>query len=260
MGRVDTMKQSESTVHHAHNRAGRRTISEKTSRTVTEDLLEAESLRFAKSEIHHEASWIRGANLGLVAVCVGLVLLLTGVWAPPLTLGGFASVLAILATVFIVTALVPPTTMALYGLYFDAILLRAQQHAVLAEALRAERARLRADYERTTEAVEGEFRILQSQQRIENRSLAQQVRTQSDLAIFTAAVFQRDEGLSFRHWQRRGLPSGRNVSYEFWRDSLIGPLAQVGALLPPETKGKPYRLQPLPLDEVEKRLRAAKYL
>ena len=253
-------QRTDTNVSHSAGRRGRRTVEEKHHRTVVEDIDEAEHFAFQRVEVSHYDSWVRGANLGAVGVVIGLILLLTGVWSVPLSLAGFATVVVTLAVVFAAGVVLPPMTMALFGYYLDTIALRQQRMAFLANVIAAERAQLKAAFDRDAEAVNGQFKVLQSEQKANNLALAQKVRQENDLAVFAAAVFERGEPLSHRHWERRQMPSGRAVTFRRWKSEFIEPLVAVGAVEPPAVRGKTYSKNKLPFAVVEDKLRRAGYL
>jgi hypothetical protein len=255
------MKQrTDTNVHHSAGRRGRRTVEERHHRTVVEDIDEAEVFNFAHTEVSHIDAWTRGINLGAVAVLAGVVALLAGWWVVPATLAGWAGAIVTLAMIFAIGTIIPPLTISVYGFYLDHISLKAQRATFVATVLNAERQELRARFANQAEAVEGEYRVLQSTTKSKNLALATQVNAQNDLSQFCAAVFERGEPLGFRHWQKRGLPSGAALTHKRWHDDFIMPLISVGAVEPPSRNGAPFTPNRLPLVIVEDKLRRSGHL
>jgi hypothetical protein len=188
------------------------------------------------------------------------VAILAGWWTVPATLAGWTGAIATLALVFVIGTALPPLTMSLFGYYLDTIALRQQRMAFLANVIAAERAQLKAAFDRDTTVIDGEVKVLQSEQRSNNLALAQKVRQENDLAVFAASVFERGEPLSHRHWERRQMPSGRAVTFRRWKSEFIEPLVAVGAVEPPAVRGKTYSKNKLPFVVVEDKLRRAGFL
>jgi hypothetical protein len=258
---VDAVNQrTDTNVSHSAGRRGRRTVEEKHHRTVVEDIDEAEHFAFQRVEVSHYDAWVRGANLGAVAVLGGIVAILAGWWVVPATLVGWTGAIAILALVFVVGTALPPALISAYGFYLDSVALKAQRATFVATVLNAERAQLKAAFDRDTTVIDGEVKVLQSEQRSNNLALAQKVRQENDLAVFAASVFERGEPLSHRHWERRQMPSGRAVTFKRWQSEFIEPLVAVGAVEPPAVRGKTYSKNKLPFVVVEDKLRRAGFL
>ena len=247
-------------VQHQRGKRGRRVVQESSSRTVTEDIAEAESTSYSKTEIHHADSWKRGANLGAVAVCGGVVLILSGVWSVPMTLVGLSGAVVTLVTVFVASCALPPLIVSFGGVWIDSLALLHQHKDRRIATTAADRNLIKVRDDRTATVIDGEYRIAQTEQRANNHALAAQVKNENDLSVFIAAVFSRGESLSFRHWQNRSLPSGRKLKHEQWKDEFIAPCLAIGAIEPPAGKGKPYTANSLRYDVVHEKLTTANYL
>lgn len=148
------------------------------------------------------------------------------------------------------------------------------EHEAAALKRRTARAALRADLLRAETALTARrYRLVQTEQeqtqrlalvahREANRSQIATEDDASDLLRFAAAVWLRHESPGARRWVGSAgrLPSGRAYRADDWQNRLVLPCVQVGALLPPERNGAPYRPAPVSFGRVVRLLQNAGHL
>lgn len=82
-------------------------------------------------------------------------------------------------------------------------------------------------------------RLAQKVEEVESVTRRMAITDDGDLIAFAREVILAKQSPSFRQWRDGSrLPSGRKLQHPEWKQDLIAPMVQVGALLPgPEGKG-----------------------
>lgn len=170
-------------------------------------------------------------GVGLVLVAEGR--LPAGFWA--------AGVL-----VALVVGTLPPALDILSEYETQALLRRTRRAALQADLLRAQTALTSRRYRLVQTEQEHEQRLMLTAHREATRAELASTDDASDLLRFLACVYLRGESCGARRWTGSAarLPSGRTYRADDWQARLIGPCVKVGALMPPDRNGAPYKPAP----------------